>query len=166
MKSVKSTLTWRYFAVLCAALVLYIISCAPGVLWQDSGLIQYRIWHNDIEGFFGLALSHPLFYLVAIAVKTLPFGEFAHRINMVSAIAGAAAVANMFLLVRLWVGKDIPAVIAAANCIQVIIRPRMMRSEDLREEQPRLEMRKTGATGVIKSSLEKNFMKESMRVDR
>ena len=113
MKSEKLKLAQRYVVILCAGLVLYIISCAPGVLWQDSGLIQYRIWSNDIEGFFGLALSHPLFYIVGIAAKCVPFGEFAHRINMVSAIAGAVAVANLYLLMRLWLDKDMPAIIAA-----------------------------------------------------
>ena len=113
MKSEKSKLARRYLFILCAALVLYVFSCAPGVLWQDSGLIQYRIWNKDIEGYFGLALSHPLFYIVAIIVKYIPLGEFTHRINLVSAVAGAAAVANVFLLVRLWLGKDLPAVIAA-----------------------------------------------------
>jgi hypothetical protein len=111
--SVKSTLTQRYIAILCAALALYVISCAPGALWQDSGLIQYRIWNNDLEGFFGLAVSHPLFYIVAIVAKYIPLGEFAHRVNLVSAVAGAVAVANMFLLVRLWLGRDLSAVIAA-----------------------------------------------------
>jgi hypothetical protein len=82
-------------------------------LWQDSGLIQYRIWHNDIEGFLGLAVSHPLFYILAISVKYIPVGEFAHRINLISAIAGAVAIANTFLLVRLWLGKNLPAVITA-----------------------------------------------------
>lgn len=113
MEITKSKLAWRYLFVLCGALVLYTISCAPGLLWQDSGLIQYRIWHNDIEGFYGLALSHPLFYIVGIAVKYVPLGEFAHRVNMLSAVAGAVAVANMYLLIRLWTGKDMPAVIAA-----------------------------------------------------
>ena len=113
MKSIKPTFARRYPVILCAALVLYIISCAPGALWQDSGLIQYRIRHNDIEGYFGLALSHPLFYIVGVAAKYVPVGEFAHRINMVSAIAAGVAVANMYLLVRLWLGKDLPAVIAA-----------------------------------------------------
>jgi hypothetical protein len=102
-----------YVVVLCAALALYIVSCAPGALWQDSGLIQYRIWHNDIEGFFGLAVSHPLFYILAICVKYIPVGEFVHRINLISAIAGAFAVANTFLLVRLWLGRNLPAVVAA-----------------------------------------------------
>jgi len=109
----KPKLGWWYFAVLCSALVLYTISCAPGALWQDSGLIQYRIWHNDIEGFLGLAVSHPLFYVLAIGAKYVPLGEFTYRVNLVSAIAGAVAVANLFLLVRLWLGKNFPAVIAA-----------------------------------------------------
>ncbi|MHC4170217.1 MAG: protein O-mannosyl-transferase family, partial [Planctomycetota bacterium] len=93
--------------------MLYVVSCAPGALWQDSGLIQYRIWNNDIEGFLGLAVSHPLFYMLAIGVKYVPVGEFAHRINLVSAVAAAVAVANVFLFVRLWLGRNLPAVVAA-----------------------------------------------------
>lgn len=102
-------------AVLCGAGVLYAISCAPGALWQDSGLIQYRIWHNDIEGFLGLAISHPLFYILAIGVKCVPLGEFGYRVNLVSAMAAAVAVANLFLFVRLWLGRNLPALIAAAT---------------------------------------------------
>jgi hypothetical protein len=93
--------------------VLYLLSCAPGALWQDSGLIQYRIWHNDIEGFSGLAISHPLFYLLAIGAKYIPLGEFGHRVNLLAAIAAAAAVANVFLFVHLWLGKRFPAIVAA-----------------------------------------------------
>jgi hypothetical protein len=111
----KRKVVQYYFIVLCCALVLYIVSCAPGVLWQDSGLTQYRIWHNDIEGFHGLAISHPLFYILAIGAKYIPLGEFAHRVNLVSAVAGAVAVANMFLLVRLWLGRNLPAVVAAVT---------------------------------------------------
>ncbi len=90
-------------------------SVAPGSLWQDSGLIQVRVWHGDIKGFLGLAISHPLFYLVAIAVKHVPLGAFAHKVNLVSAMAAAVAVANLYLLVRLWLGREIPALIAAAT---------------------------------------------------
>ena len=103
----------RYFVVFLAALVLYGVSCAPGTVWQDSGLIQYRVWHNDIEGFRGLAISHPLYYIVAIGAKQVPFGEFGWRVNFVSAVAAAIAVANLYLLMRLWLGRDFPAVIAA-----------------------------------------------------
>jgi len=109
----RPKLARHYAAVLCGALALYVVSCAPGALWQDSGLIQYRIWNNDIEGFFGLAVSHPLFHMLAIGLKYIPLGDFTHRINLLSAVAGAFAVANMFLFVRLWLGKSFPAVVAA-----------------------------------------------------
>ncbi len=97
------------------AAILYGISCAPGAVWQDSGLIQHRVWHRDIEGRLGLALSHPLYYLVAIGAARVPFGEFGHRVNCLSALAAALAVANLYLLVRLWLGRAFPAMIAAVT---------------------------------------------------
>jgi hypothetical protein len=105
----------KYFIVLFAAATLYGISSAPGAAWQDSGLIQYRVWHNDIEGSEGLAISHPLYHILAIGAKYVPFGEFGRRVNLVSAVAAALAVANLYLLVRLWLGTDFPAVIAAVT---------------------------------------------------
>jgi len=111
----RSSASTKYLAILAAAEVLYGVSCAPGALWQDSGLIQYRVWHNDIEGFLGLAISHPLYYIVAIGAKLVPFGEVAHRVNLVSALAAAVAVANLYLLIRLWLGADFPAIIAAVT---------------------------------------------------
>jgi len=104
-----------YLLVFVVAAVLYGISCAPGAAWQDSGLIQYRVWHRDIEGRLGLALSHPLYYLIAIGAARIPLGEFGHRVNCVSALAGAFAVANLYLLVRLWLGRIFPAAVAAAT---------------------------------------------------
>ena len=86
--SIFSNVKVSYAAVLLAALVLYAATCAPGPLWQDSGVYQYRIWHNDIEGKLGLALSHPLYHITGIIVKYIPFGEFAYRVNLISAIIG------------------------------------------------------------------------------
>jgi len=102
-----------YITVLFAAAVLYIITCAPGQVWQDSGMYQYRIWHNDIEGKLGLALSHPLYHIIGIGAKYIPLGEFGYRTNLISSIAGAFAVANLFLLLRLWLNRTLPAIIAA-----------------------------------------------------
>jgi hypothetical protein len=104
-----------YAVVFLCAATLYILTCAPGPLWQDSGMIQYRVWHNDIEGGLGLALAHPLFYIVAIGAKYIPWGEFVYRVNLVAAIAGAVTIANLFLLLRLWLGKNLPAVVGAAS---------------------------------------------------
>jgi hypothetical protein len=78
-------------------------------------MYQYRILHNDIEGRLGLALAHPLYHLIGIAVKHIPLGEFTHRVNLISAVAGAFAVANLFLLLRLWLGVNLPAVLAAVT---------------------------------------------------
>ncbi|MFA5239530.1 MAG: DUF2723 domain-containing protein [Phycisphaerae bacterium] len=113
MQTTKNKLVVNYFVVLLASAVLYIVSCAPGPLWQDSGMYQYRIWHNDIEGKLGLALSHPLYHIIGIAVKYIPLGEFAHRVNLISAVAAAFTIANLFLLLRLWLGKNAPALLAA-----------------------------------------------------
>jgi hypothetical protein len=115
MKKISESTLLMYLLVLAAAGALYVFTCAPTILWQDSGMIQYRTWYNDIEGGLGLALSHPLFYILAIVAKYVPLGEFAHRVNLVSAIAAAVAVANLFLLVRLWLGRNFPAVIAAVT---------------------------------------------------
>ena len=104
-----------YFAVLAGAIVFYVISCAPGALWQDSGMIQYRVLHNDIKGGMGLALSHPLFYMLAIGTKFIPFGGFIYKVNLVAVIAAAVAVANVFLFLRLWLGKTLPAVVGSVS---------------------------------------------------
>ncbi len=104
-----------YVIVLLCAMLLYTATCAPGPVWQDSGMIQYRAWHNDIEGRLGLALSHPLFYIIAIGAKYIPAGEFGYRVNLVSALFGAVAVANLFLLLRLWLGNTLSALIGAVS---------------------------------------------------
>lgn len=78
-------------------------------------MIQYRVMQRDIEGGLGLALAHPLFYLVAILFQLVPMGDFAFKVNMVSAIAAAFAVANLFLLCRLWLNNTFAAFIGALS---------------------------------------------------
>jgi hypothetical protein len=102
-----------YLAVLALAAAFYVISCAPGSLWQDSGMFQYRVWHNDIKGGLGLALAHPLYHIIGAGVKYIPIGEFGYRVNVISAVSAAIAIANLFLLLRLWVGRNLPAAIGA-----------------------------------------------------
>ena len=111
----KLTYIKSYCLVFTIFAVIYGVSCAPGLLWQDSGLIQYRVLHHDIHGFFGLALAHPLYYWVAFGARAVPIGDVLFRINLISALAGAIAVANVFLLVRLWLGQAGPADRAASH---------------------------------------------------
>ncbi len=105
----------QYLLVLFCSLVLYTATCAPAVLWQDSGLFVYRIWHNDLQGNLGIALAHPLYIMFGMVAKLIPFGELAWRVNMLSAVFGAIAVANLFLLLRLWLGKLWPAIIGSVT---------------------------------------------------
>ncbi|MCK4305711.1 MAG: DUF2723 domain-containing protein [Candidatus Eisenbacteria sp.] len=104
-----------YTAVVVVSGALYILTCAPGCLWQDSALFVYRIFHNDLEGKLGLALSHPLYILFGIVFKQIPIGELAYRINLLSAVFAALAVANLFLIMRLWLNRWLPAILSAAT---------------------------------------------------
>ncbi len=94
-------------------MILYSVSGAPSLLWQDSGMIQYRVLNNDIKGGLGLALSHPLYYIVSIGAKYIPIGNVIRRINLVTVVAGSFAIANIYLLMRLWLGKFWPAIVSA-----------------------------------------------------
>lgn len=102
-----------YLIVLFGGGVLYVTTCAPTILWQDSGVAVYRILHSDIEGNGGLAVAHPLYFIIGIGISRIPFGELAYRVNLISAIAAAFTVANLFLLLRLWLGRILPAIIGA-----------------------------------------------------
>jgi len=102
-----------YLPVLAAALALYVVSMAPGVLWQDSALAQVRVVRRDLVGDLGLALSHPLYYVLAVAFQALPLGEPAFKTNLVSAVCGALTVANVFLLLRLLTGRGDAALLGA-----------------------------------------------------
>jgi len=114
-QNLKSDLKSKYFYVLALSACFFIVSSCPSFLWQDSGLIQYRVFQNDIEGSMGLALSHPLFYMIAIAAKCIPFGAFAFKVNIVSAVAAAVTVANLFLFLRVWLKDNFAAVVGAVT---------------------------------------------------
>ena len=105
----------EYLIALAGGLVLYLVSVAPGALWQDSGTAQLRVLAHDLHGNLGLAAAHPLYYLIAIAFQVLPFHESAFKTNLVSPVFGALTVANVYLLLRLLTRRRTPAVIGAVS---------------------------------------------------
>lgn len=108
--------SWRAYCVtLAIALAFFVFSMAPGVLWQDSGMAQVRVLRGDLVGHLGLALSHPLYYVLAITFQILPFAEPAFKTNLVSALFGAVTVANVFLLLQLATGSRWAAAIGAVS---------------------------------------------------
>lgn len=107
------TILRQYISVFALFCVIYGFTCAPDVLWGDCGRFQYDIWHNTIRGHYDLVLSHPLYMLLGIVVKHLSPGEFPHNVNLISAVSAALAVANVFLLLRLWFGRPYAGFIGA-----------------------------------------------------
>lgn len=87
--------------VLLGGLILYGLTCAPGVLWQDSATFQFRVISFDLEGDLGLALAHPLYIILSRVFSLIAFGDPAFRVNLFSAVCAAgclALAANLLLL--------------------------------------------------------------------
>ncbi len=99
-----------WLAVLLASAVLYLLTAQRGPAWQDSGTFQWRMHILDLRGYLGLALAHPLLIVLGRLAEMFPLGPVVWRLNAVSALAGAVAVANLTVLVR----RLAPAVPAAA----------------------------------------------------
>lgn len=97
-------------AVCLGGLILYGLTCAPGVVWQDSGIFQYRVWRGDLEGVIGLPLAHPWYILLARLFAFLPLGEFAYRVNLFSAVCGAMTLALAAHLLRSLTGQYTAAI--------------------------------------------------------
>lgn len=104
-------------AVALGAFILYLVTLAPTVLSRvaeeglyDAGLFQVRAYL--------LSISHPTGYptymLLAKLFTYLPVGDVAYRVNLVSAVFGAAAVFFVFVICRQITGRVLPSAAAAA----------------------------------------------------
>lgn len=97
--------------VFVASFAGYAVMAAPGVEWMDSGELSAAA--------FGLGGAHPPGHpahtMLGKLASLFPFGEVAFRINLLSALCMAAAVAGVAALARALV-KDgiVPAATAAA----------------------------------------------------
>ncbi|MEJ5200207.1 MAG: DUF2723 domain-containing protein, partial [Anaerolineae bacterium] len=77
------------------AFALYLRTLAPGVLGGDSGEFQFAAW----LGGFAHPTGYPLYLLMGwLWTHVVPWGDPAWRMNLLSAIWGAAAVGMFYLL--------------------------------------------------------------------
>ena len=97
------------------ALLLYSLSAAPGVVWQDSATHQWRIVTGTIENALGLALSHPLHYWLGRALVATGLGEPAHLLNLMSGFFGAVGVGGLAFVVHRLVRRVGVTILAAAT---------------------------------------------------
>ncbi len=89
-----------------AAFAIYWATLAPTVLFADGGEFQFVPWLPGIAHPTG----YPLYVLAGwLFSHTLPIGEVAWRLNLFSAVTGAAAVTLVYLLTETLVNRIFPA---------------------------------------------------------
>lgn len=106
-----------YGTCLLVTLLLYAATASPYIQWQDYGHFVQRAVEGELLNPLGLALVHPLHYWLGQAALLLPI-EPPHALSLVSALAGALAVANVFGIVRGVTGR-LPAAWLAAAALAV-----------------------------------------------
>lgn len=101
--------------VFLSALALYASTANRGPQWQDSGFFIVRVLTHEVINPLGLALSHPLHHWAGrLAVRVLPL-EPAFAVTLVSSLAGALAVANVFGCIRTLTGRNSAALYGAIS---------------------------------------------------
>lgn len=80
-----------------AGLVLYVATLAPTVLWGDDATLQLAAVEGRLQASAG---SHPAWVVLAHLLTRLPVGDLAHRVNLLSALAGAATLGVLYLILR------------------------------------------------------------------
>ena len=112
-----------WLAAFGAALLLYVATLSPDLVWQDGGEYQWTSarlsWPPAVASVWcrsGEAVRvHPWFLVTARALGLVPFWNYAYAANLCSAVAMALAAANIVLVVRLVTGRTAPAVIAGLS---------------------------------------------------
>ncbi len=105
----------RWAVVFIFSLALYAATASRGVQWQDSGSRILRVYTGDLYGSLGLALSHPLHFWIARGAVAISPLEPDLTVTLLSGLAAALAVANVFGCVRSLTGRSGPALFAAAS---------------------------------------------------
>ncbi len=97
------------------AFLLYALTGADSVQWQDAGQFVWRIGTGETGNPYGLALVHPLHvWLGRMAASLLP-GNIPYALTLLSALSGAVAVGLLHHLVRRLARGESPAAFAAAT---------------------------------------------------
>ncbi len=93
-----------------ATLVLYVWTLAPGLVRGDGGELQYVLAIRGVAHPTG----YPLYTLLGwLWTKLIPFGSIAWRINLLSAVCGAGAVALVYGIVYRLTRRIVPALAGA-----------------------------------------------------
>ncbi len=113
--SAPTTVWSGWLTFFLGSLTLYALTANRGVQWQDSGQHILRIVTGEFNNPLGLALTHPLHHWLGRFVVALGIGEPAFSVTLISALAGAAAVANVYGCVTSLTNDRRSAAFAAAS---------------------------------------------------
>lgn len=84
-----------HILIVLLALVLYIPTLPPTVLWGGGDFARYQDWAHSLH-LEGGALGHPLWVLLAHLFTWLPIGDAAYRTSLASAVISALALPLVF----------------------------------------------------------------------
>ena len=98
-----------------AALSLYALTANRGPQWQDSGDHILRIVTGESINPLGLALTHPLHHWLCRFAAALNLLEPAFAVTLISSLAAAFAVANVYGCVLTLTSDRLVAVLAAIS---------------------------------------------------
>ncbi len=103
---------WWALGLGLAALALYLATLAPSVATVFDDSLEFQVVLPSL----GIAhpTGYPLYTLLGWLLSRLPVGDLAYRVNLLSALAGAAAVAVMFLVARRLGSARLPAALMVA----------------------------------------------------
>lgn len=102
---------WWALGLGLAALALYVATLAPTVATVFDDSLEFQVVLPSL----GIAhpTGYPLYTLLGWLFSRLPVGDLAYRVNLLSALAGAAAVGVMFLTGRRLGSGRLPAALMA-----------------------------------------------------
>ncbi len=103
---------WWALGLGAAALLLYVATLAPTVVTVFDDSLEFQVVLPS------LAIAHPtgypLYTLLGWLFSRLPVGDLAYRVNLFSALAGAATIAVLFLTARRLGSGRLPAAVMGA----------------------------------------------------
>ena len=103
-----------YIAVFLSVLLLYVLTLAPDLVWQDQGDYQYQVALRNLDRPGDVVRVHPLFIVFAHYLGRLTPLSYAYAANFTSALFAAITAANVFLLVYRLSRKIYPAILSTA----------------------------------------------------
>ena len=103
---VRRAYLWIGLGLLAGTLILYLWTLAPGLVRGDGAELQYTLATRGVAHPTG----YPLYTLLGwLWTKLIPFGSVAWRINLLSAVCGAGAVALVYGIVYRLTRRIVPA---------------------------------------------------------